>query len=128
MDEDGKKIEPKPTGIDCDKCGAPMVVKGSRRGPFLACSGYPKCRNAKPLPEDLREPPKPSGEDCEQCGKPLVIKTSRWGKEFLACSGYPECKNTRAMGEQAQGEGEAEGAAEASGSVSASGPGDQAAD
>lgn len=128
VDEDGKKIEPKPTGIDCDKCGDPMVVKGSRRGPFLACSGYPKCRNAKPLPEELREPPKPSGEDCEQCGKPLVIKTSRWGKEFLACSGYPECKNTRAMGEQAQGEGEAEGAAEASGSVSASGPGDQAAD
>ena len=71
------------------------VWRGSRRGPFLACSGFPKCRNAKPLPDELREEPKETAEICEKCGEPMVIKTSRWGKEFLACSGYPKCRNAR---------------------------------
>ena len=39
----------------CEKCGEKMVVKNSRRGPFIACPGFPKCRNAKPLPDELRE-------------------------------------------------------------------------
>jgi DNA topoisomerase-1 len=91
-------IKPKETGIACEKCGKPMVIKGSRRGPFLACSGYPKCRNAKNLPPELQEPPKETGEKCEQCGEPMVLKTSRWGKEFLACSAYPKCKNARNVG------------------------------
>jgi DNA topoisomerase-1 len=72
-----------------------MIVRGSKRGPFLACSAYPKCRNAKQLPEELREKPRETGEPCEKCGRPMVQKTSRWGKPFIACSGYPECKNTR---------------------------------
>lgn len=72
-----------------------MIIKGSKRGPFLACSAYPKCRNAKPLPDQLREAPRESGELCDKCGLPMVVKTSRWGKEFLACSGYPECRNTK---------------------------------
>jgi DNA topoisomerase-1 len=78
-----------------------MVIKGSRRGPFLACSSFPKCRNAKPLPEELREAPRPTGEMCDRCGQPMVVKTSRWGKEFFACSAYPKCKNTRDPGKAA---------------------------
>jgi len=88
---------PKPTGISCEKCDSDMIIKGGRRGPFLACSAFPKCRNAKPLPEELKEKPKPSGIDCDECGKEMLVRTSRWGKEFLACSGYPECKNTQEM-------------------------------
>jgi DNA topoisomerase-1 len=95
VDDEGKVIVPKETGILCDKCNSPMVIKGSRRGPFLACTGFPKCRNAKPLPEELREAPRETGEKCEKCGEPMVLKKSRWGKDFLACSGYPNCKNTR---------------------------------
>jgi DNA topoisomerase-1 len=70
-----------------------MVVKYSRRGPFLACSGFPKCRNAKPLPEELKEKPKETDQPCPECGKNLVIRKGRRG-EFLACSGYPNCKYT----------------------------------
>ena len=88
---------PKPTGIACEKCSSDMVIKGGRRGPFLACSAFPKCRNAKPLPDELREKPRESGEVCEECELPMLVRTIRWGKEFLACSGYPECKNTREM-------------------------------
>jgi DNA topoisomerase-1 len=82
-----------------------MVVKGSRRGPFLACSSFPKCRNAKPLPEELREAPQPTGESCDKCGAPMVMKTSRWGKEFLACSAYPKCKNARDPSKGPRGDG-----------------------
>ena len=80
--------------------------------PFLACTGYPKCRNAKPLPDELREPPKVTGESCEKCGKPMVLKQSRWGKEFLACSGYPECKNTRDPSKAAKPAAETDAAVE----------------
>ena len=98
---------------------ARALLKG-RGGAFLACSAFPKCRNAKPLPENLREKPKETGEACDKCGLPMVQKTSRWGKEFIACSGYPECKNTRNVDEAApkedgggeDGEPEVEAAAE----------------
>ena len=53
--EDGKtplpKVPPKTTDHKCDKCNKPMVIKESRRGEFLGCSGFPKCRNAEPLPD-----------------------------------------------------------------------------
>ena len=81
-----------------------MIIKGSKRGPFLACSGYPKCRNAKPLPEELREKPEETGEICDKCGSPMVKRTSRWGKQFLACSSYPKCKNARNIGAKDKGE------------------------
>ena len=54
LGEDGNplpKVEPEITKHKCDKCSKPMVIKDSRRGKFLGCSGFPKCRNAKPLPE-----------------------------------------------------------------------------
>jgi DNA topoisomerase I len=77
----------------CDKCGKPMAIKFSRHGKFLACTGYPDCKNARPV-EGPRPAPEPTDKVCEKCGKPMVIKTGRRGR-FLACSGYPECKNAR---------------------------------
>ena len=82
-----------------------MVIRNSRRGPFLACSGYPKCRNAKPLPEELKHlapPPPPkeipilTDEKCEKCGAPMAKRRGRFG-EFLGCSAYPKCKNIKKL-------------------------------
>jgi DNA topoisomerase-1 len=60
-----EKPAPVTTDIKCEKCGSPMLIRNSRRGPFLACSGYPKCRNAKPLPDELKDkaPPPPPKEE-----------------------------------------------------------------
>ncbi len=81
----------KVSDINCDKCGKPMVEKWGRNGRFLACSGYPDCKNTQPIdaPKDA-----PTDEKCDLCGSPMVIKTGRFGK-FMACSAYPECKNTK---------------------------------
>lgn len=80
------------TDQKCDLCGRNMVIKWGRNGKFLACSGYPECKNTKPLEEP--KPPKHSDEACEICGSPMIIKRGKFG-EFLACSRYPDCKNTR---------------------------------
>ncbi len=77
----------------CDKCGRPMVIRWGRNGRFLACTGYPECKNTKPLEN---EEPQQTDEICEKCGSPMVIKRGRYGA-FLACSNYPECKNTRPL-------------------------------
>jgi DNA topoisomerase-1 len=78
----------------CEKCGRPMVIRWGRNGKFLACSGFPECRNTKPLTEE--EQPQETGEVCELCGSPMVIKRGRFGS-FLACSNYPKCKNTKPL-------------------------------
>ncbi|MDA8053555.1 MAG: type I DNA topoisomerase [Deltaproteobacteria bacterium] len=86
-----------PTDIICEKCGKPMVIKMGRFGKFLACSGYPECKNTKEIPKENQEGGAQADETdeiCEKCGKPMVIKTGRYGK-FLSCSGYPECKNIK---------------------------------
>jgi DNA topoisomerase-1 len=80
----------------CEKCGRPMVVRWGRNGKFLACSGYPECKNTKPLHKEEEEPPQETGEVCELCGAPMVIKRGRYGP-FLACSNYPKCKNTKPL-------------------------------
>ncbi len=80
------------SGEICVLCGRPMVIRWGRNGRFLACSGYPQCKNTKPLEEE--KTPQPTGEKCDKCGEPMVIKVGRYGK-FLACSNYPKCKNTR---------------------------------
>ena len=80
------------TGEKCEKCGREMVIKWGRNGKFLACSGYPECKNTKPLEEI--DGPEETDEVCEKCGATMVIKTGRYGR-FLACSNYPECKNTK---------------------------------
>ena len=78
-------IEDKVSDVPCDKCGRMMVIKRGRYGDFLACPGYPECKNAKPIVEELDVP-------CPECGKKIVVKKSKKGKKFFGCSGYPECK------------------------------------
>ncbi|MBW2276897.1 MAG: topoisomerase DNA-binding C4 zinc finger domain-containing protein, partial [Deltaproteobacteria bacterium] len=85
------------TGELCNQCGKPMVVKWGRNGRFLACSGYPACRNTRDL--DSEQPSADAEEidvKCDECGKKMVRKRGRFG-EFLACTGYPECKATRSI-------------------------------
>jgi DNA topoisomerase-1 len=81
--------------IACEKCGRPMVMKRGRFGTFLACSGYPECRNTKKVVKgtDSVEVKQdiPLAEICPVCGKHLVIKHGRFG-EYTACSDYPDCK------------------------------------
>jgi DNA topoisomerase-1 len=84
----------KETDERCDICGRPMVIRWGRNGRFMACSGYPECKNTKPLEEVSQ--PEVSDEKCEKCGSPMVVKSGRFGK-FLACSNYPKCKTTRAI-------------------------------
>jgi DNA topoisomerase I len=95
------------TGIVCDNCGKEMVVKFGKAGPFLACSGYPECRNTSNFVRDEKgaiqvvereEQPLEAVGVCPQCGKDLVLKRSRTGSRFIACNGYPECRYTRPFG------------------------------
>ncbi len=79
------------TTRQCELCGRPMIIRWGRNGRFYACSGYPECKNTKPLEEPVR---KESEEVCEICGAPMHFRRGRFG-EFLACSNYPTCKNTR---------------------------------
>ena len=79
-------------GMTCDICGKSMVIRWGRNGRFIACSGYPDCKNTKPLEEEAL--PQTSDEICSKCGKPMVYKVGRYGR-FLACSDYPTCKNTK---------------------------------
>lgn len=78
----------------CEKCGKPMVIKWGRNGRFLACSGYPECKNTKPL--NGAEEATTSDQKCSLCGAPMLIKNGRYGK-FLGCSNYPDCKNTQPL-------------------------------
>jgi DNA topoisomerase I len=88
------------TELTCEKCGKPMVIKWGRMGEFLACSGYPECRNTmnfrreegRIVPE--KEEEVPVSDTCPQCGAPMVMKRGRFGR-FLACTRYPECKGTK---------------------------------
>jgi DNA topoisomerase-1 len=96
------KAEGIPAGIKCEKCNSEMVIKLGRAGEFLACSGYPECKNTKDFRKDengnivIQESHRDAGILCEKCGRPMLIKKGRFG-EFLACSGYPECKNTKSI-------------------------------
>ena len=90
------KIEDKPTDEVCDKCGSPMVIKRGRYGEFMACSGFPKCKNTKNVDstiEKVKVEAKATDEVCDKCGSPMVIRRGRRG-EFIACSAFPKCKNT----------------------------------
>ena len=72
-----------------------MVIRMGRRGKFLACSGYPACKNTFSLDAQGNKVastgPIVTDRLCEKCGKPMVLRTSKRG-EFLGCSGYPKCK------------------------------------
>ena len=62
-----------------------MVVKNGAYGKFLACPGFPECRNTKNIVEE-------AGVNCPKCGKPVIIRKTKKMKPYIACSGYPECK------------------------------------
>ncbi|OGL73816.1 DNA topoisomerase I [Candidatus Uhrbacteria bacterium RIFCSPHIGHO2_12_FULL_60_25] len=90
-----KEAEAEASGEVCDKCGKPMAVKRGRFGKFLACTGYPECKNTKPMKGDAPRPePEPTDEKCPTCGAPMVKKVGRFGP-FLSCSRYPECKTIK---------------------------------
>jgi len=91
------KREERATDFACEKCGQPMIIKWGRRGEFLACRGYPDCKNTKNFKRDedgtIRPvEPETTDEVCEKCGKLMQVRFGRFGK-FLGCSGYPECRN-----------------------------------
>lgn len=96
------KIKGVSTDIKCDKCDAPMVIKYGRSGEFLACSGYPECKNTKDFKRNdkgqiqIQDREIQTDKICDRCNRPMVIKKGRFG-EFLACSGYPECRNTKSI-------------------------------
>ena len=77
-------IPDEPTGELCELCGKPMVKKNGRFGVFAACSGYPECKNTKPIINKI-------GVSCPKCGKDIVQKKSKTGRVFYGCMGYPEC-------------------------------------
>lgn len=68
----------------CEKCGRNMVVKMGRYGKFLACPGFPECRNAKPILDD-------AGVLCPKCGGKVYIRKTKRGKNYLGCENYPNC-------------------------------------
>lgn len=70
--------------VQCDLCGRMMVVKQGRFGKFLACPGFPECRNTKPLLKD-------TGVTCPKCGGRIVERRTRRGRTFYGCENYPEC-------------------------------------
>jgi len=95
------KADQAPTDINCDKCGKPMIIKWGRNGQFLACSGYPDCKNTKPFVRTENggveaAPEETTTELCPKCGSGMVVKRGRFGK-FLACSRYPDCNHTQGM-------------------------------
>lgn len=85
-DEQIEKVEipDEPTGEICEICGKPMLKKNGRFGAFAACSGYPECKNTKPIVKKI-------GVSCPKCGKDIIQKKGKSGKIFYGCSGYPDC-------------------------------------
>ena len=100
-----------PTELDCEQCGAQMIIKWGKRGEFLSCSKYPECKNAKQFEygedgeiriKEKKEPEIRHDILCDLCGKPMVVRKSRYGK-FLGCTSYPECKGIKRL-KDVQGE------------------------
>ena len=78
------KIEDEVTDISCDLCGRKMVIKYGPHGKFLACPGFPECRNTKPYLERI-------GVACPKCGKDIVIRKTKKGRRYYGCEDNPEC-------------------------------------
>ena len=78
------EFEEVPTGENCELCGKPMVIKQGRFGNFAACTGYPECKNTKPILKTI-------GVSCPSCGKDIVARKGKSGRVFYGCSGYPDC-------------------------------------
>ena len=78
------KLKEEETDVICDKCGKNMVIKVGRFGKFLACPGYPECKNTKPLVFK-------TNAKCPECGGDVIEKKTRKGTSFYGCSNYPKC-------------------------------------
>lgn len=78
------EIKDEVSDIPCDKCGAMMVYKNGRFGPFLACPNFPECRNTKPILKYI-------GVPCPKCGGEVLEKISKRNRKFFGCENYPEC-------------------------------------
>jgi DNA topoisomerase-1 len=114
VDDQGKPVATVKVEVKCEKCGGPMGVKKGRRGAFLGCLNYPKCRSTAQIPDDLKEQlgeqatasASPGSdlksiaveETCENCGGAMLVRRGRRGF-FLGCANYPKCKGTREPGE-----------------------------
>ncbi len=79
------KIEDEVTDVICDQCGRNMVIKYGPHGRFLACPGFPECRNTKPYLEKI-------GVACPVCGKDVVIRKTKKGRKYYGCEDNPECE------------------------------------
>lgn len=84
QDLENVKIEDEVTDVICDLCGKNMVVKYGPHGKFLACPGFPDCRNTKPYLEKI-------GVNCPKCGKEVVLKKTKKGRKYYGCEDNPEC-------------------------------------
>ena len=78
------KLKEDETDIVCEKCGRKMVVKVGRYGKFIACPGYPDCKNIKKYVEK-------TGTVCPKCGGDIIVKHTKTKRIFYGCSNYPEC-------------------------------------
>lgn len=79
------KIEDEVTDVICEECGRNMVIKYGPHGKFLACPGFPECRNTKPYLEKI-------GVPCPVCGKDVVIRKTKKGRKYYGCENNPECE------------------------------------
>ncbi len=79
------EIKDEVTDVICDECGRNMVIKYGPHGKFLACPGFPECRNTKPFLEKI-------GVKCPDCGKDLIVRKTQKGRRYYGCEGYPECE------------------------------------
>ena len=79
------KIEDEVTDVICEECGRNMVIKYGPHGKFLACPGFPECRNTKPYLEKI-------GVACPVCGKEVVIRKTKKGRKYYGCENNPECE------------------------------------
>lgn len=78
------ELEEDKTDLICDKCGKPMVVKFGRFGRFIACSGYPDCKNIVKIVNKI-------GVPCPKCGGDVISRNTKKGRQFFGCSNYPNC-------------------------------------
>ena len=79
------ELEDDKTDLVCDKCGKPMVVKFGRYGKFIACSGFPDCKNIVKLIDILKD------VSCPKCSGSVVVRKTKKGRLFYGCSNYPNC-------------------------------------
>lgn len=82
---DSVKIEDEKTDVICEECGRNMVIKYGPHGKFLACPGFPECRNTKPYLEKI-------GVPCPICGKDIVVRKTKKGRRYYGCENNPECE------------------------------------